>query len=136
MLTTNVDKMAPGANFTNILRPAFTRTDSKNAKNNDNLTVFFALLGSARFKASCKMLIKLTPDDGQTEVVWVFTESFCDFQVKILRLKCTIWQNCEIANSFKFVILLWSVLQTFQGNTPWRARPFYHQFYHIKYCKT
>jgi hypothetical protein len=32
-----------------------------NPKAQKDLTVFFALLGSARIKAACKMLMKLTP---------------------------------------------------------------------------
>ena len=51
----------PGFNFTNILRAAFTRADPKSAKKQLNLTVFFALLGSARVKAACRTLVKLTP---------------------------------------------------------------------------
>ena len=51
----------PGVNFTNVLRPAFTHTDPKSAIKLLNLTVFFALLGSARVKAACRTLVKLTP---------------------------------------------------------------------------
>jgi len=47
-------------NFTNILSAAFMRVDPKSAKKTDNLTVFFALLGSAPVKAAHKMLVKLT----------------------------------------------------------------------------
>jgi len=36
----------PGVNFINILRAAFVRPDPESAKKTDNLTVFFALLGS------------------------------------------------------------------------------------------
>jgi len=46
---------------TNILRLAFTRADPKSAIKTDNLTIFFALLGSARVKDERKMLAKLTP---------------------------------------------------------------------------
>ena len=50
-----------GVNFTNILRAAFTGADPKSAIKLLNLTVFFALLGSARVKAACRTLVKLTP---------------------------------------------------------------------------
>jgi len=39
--------------------------DPKSAKNTDNLTVYFGLLGSVRVKAAQEMLMKLTPDDHQ-----------------------------------------------------------------------
>ena len=51
----------PGVNFTNVLRAAFTRTDPKSAIKLLNLTVFHVLLGSARVKAACRMMVKLTP---------------------------------------------------------------------------
>ncbi len=50
-----------GVNIINVLPAAFVRTDHESAKKADNLTVFFALLGSAHAKAACKMLMKLTP---------------------------------------------------------------------------
>ena len=56
-----VEPHPPRVNFTNILRAAFTRVDPKSAKKMLNLTVFFALLGSVRVKAACRMLVKLTP---------------------------------------------------------------------------
>jgi hypothetical protein len=43
----------PGVNFTNILCAAFGRADFKSAKNADNLTVFFALLGAISVKRWC-----------------------------------------------------------------------------------
>jgi len=49
-----------GQNFTNILQKTFTPKDPKSAKEIVSFTVFFALLGSARVKASHKMLVKLT----------------------------------------------------------------------------
>ena len=51
-----------GVNFTNVLWAAFTPADPKSAKKLLNLTVFFALLGSACVKAARRMLVKLTPD--------------------------------------------------------------------------
>jgi len=60
---------APGVYFINILRAAFTNTDPENAKKTDNFTVFFALLGSTRVKALCKMLVKLTPGLNFTNVL-------------------------------------------------------------------
>ena len=46
------------ANFTNILRAAFTSTDPKSAIKLLNLTAFFALLGCELVKAVCKLLVK------------------------------------------------------------------------------
>ena len=51
----------PRVNFINVLREAFTLADPKSTKKLLNLMVFFALLGSARVKAACRMLVKLTP---------------------------------------------------------------------------
>ncbi len=50
-----------GVNFINILRAAFMHADPESVKKIDNLTVFFTLLGSARVKVVCRMLIKLSP---------------------------------------------------------------------------
>ena len=47
--------------FTKILRAAFMRADPKSAIKLLNLTVFFALLGSACINAASRMLVKLTP---------------------------------------------------------------------------
>ncbi len=47
-------------NFINILRAAYMCADPESAKKTDNLTVFFALLGSVCIKAARKMLEKLT----------------------------------------------------------------------------
>jgi len=44
-----------------ILRAAFGGADPESAKNTVNLSVLFALLGSAHKKAACRTLIKLTP---------------------------------------------------------------------------
>ncbi len=40
---------------------AFSCADPKGTKKTDNLTVFFALLGSARVKAAHRLLMKWTP---------------------------------------------------------------------------
>jgi len=48
-------------NFINVLWAAFSNADPKSAKKTDNLTVFFALLESARLNAARKTLTKLTP---------------------------------------------------------------------------
>jgi len=48
--------------FNNILRKTFTNADPKSAKDTDDLTVIFTLLGSAQVKAACKMLVKSTKD--------------------------------------------------------------------------
>jgi len=44
-------------------------TDSKSAKKTDNLSVFFAPLGSVRVKAAHKMLVKLTPGVNFTNLL-------------------------------------------------------------------
>jgi len=60
-LTNRRDWMTTGVNFINVLLGAFTRADPKSTKKTDDLTVFFALSGSACAKAACRMLMKLTP---------------------------------------------------------------------------
>jgi len=45
-----------GVNFINVLIAAYTRADPESAKKTDNLTVFFALSGSACIKAARKCL--------------------------------------------------------------------------------
>jgi len=49
-----------GVNFINVLPASFARKDPESATKTENLTVFFALLGSAHIKAAHKMLMKLT----------------------------------------------------------------------------
>jgi len=56
----------PGVNFTNIVLEAFAHRDPKSEKRTDDLTVIFALLGSAHVKASLKLLVKSTLD-GRVE---------------------------------------------------------------------
>ena len=51
----------PGVNFTNILQAAFMHEDPKRAKKTIKLSSFYAILGSARVRAACRMLVKLTP---------------------------------------------------------------------------
>jgi len=55
----------PVINFINVLQAAFMRANPKSAEKTDNLTVFFALSGSAQVKAARKMSTKLTPDGSQ-----------------------------------------------------------------------
>jgi len=45
----------PGVNFVNILQAAFVHADPKSSKKNINLTVFFALLGSAHINAAMQV---------------------------------------------------------------------------------
>jgi len=54
-------RITSGQYFINILQAAFMNADPKSAKKNDNLTVFFALLGSVHAKTAHKTLVKLTP---------------------------------------------------------------------------
>jgi hypothetical protein len=51
----------PGINFIKVLRAVFTLKEPKSPKQLLDLTVFFALSGSAGVKAACRMLMKLTP---------------------------------------------------------------------------
>ncbi len=54
-------KLTAGVNFINVLWAAFTCADPESAKRAVKLsTSFLALLRSARTKAACKMLMKLT----------------------------------------------------------------------------
>ncbi len=50
-----------GVNLINIFRKAFMCADPKSIKKTDDLTVFFAHLGSVRTKAACRRLVKSTP---------------------------------------------------------------------------
>jgi len=43
------------------MRSFYTNRSQKHIKKTDNLTIFFALLGSARIKADFRKLMKLTP---------------------------------------------------------------------------
>ena len=51
-------KLTPGVNFINVFTSSFYKHRSQKLL---NLTVFFALSGSAHVKAARKMLVKLTP---------------------------------------------------------------------------
>ena len=63
----------PCVNFTNILQAAFTRIPQK-CKKAVKLSSFIALLGSARLKAACRMLVKLTP--CQQNIRWMMNAFF------------------------------------------------------------
>jgi len=54
--------MRAGVNFINIQGAALLSTDPISAIKTNNLTVFFALFGSAYAKAAHILLMKLTPD--------------------------------------------------------------------------
>jgi len=54
--------LTPGVNFNNILLATFTCIGPKITKKTDDLTVFFALLGSEHAKPARKTLMELTPD--------------------------------------------------------------------------
>jgi len=47
-------------NFTNVLSTTFKQGDPESVKKTNNLTVFFALSGSARVEAAGRVLMKLT----------------------------------------------------------------------------
>jgi len=72
----------PWVNFTNILRAAFTRADPKSANKQLNLTVFFALLGSARVKAARRTLVKLTQVGQFHQRVTLIRSKLTEEQVK------------------------------------------------------
>jgi len=55
------DIKAAGVNIINVLLAAFAYEDPKSIEKTDNLTVFFALLGSVCVNAARRMLMKLTP---------------------------------------------------------------------------
>jgi hypothetical protein len=50
----NENNWMTGVNFINVLRAAFAPVEPKSAKKTNNLTVFFALLGSTHVKAANK----------------------------------------------------------------------------------
>ena len=53
---------SPGVNYINVLLATFTLEDPKSAKQLLDLTVFFALLGSAGVRAAAhRTLVKLIP---------------------------------------------------------------------------
>ncbi len=51
----------PGVNFINVLQAPFERKDPESTKKADSMTVFFALLRSARLNTALRMLMKFTP---------------------------------------------------------------------------
>ncbi len=51
----------PGVNFINVCLSSFHTRRSQKCKKTDDLTVFFALQGSACAKAACRTMMKLTP---------------------------------------------------------------------------
>ncbi len=60
-----------GVNFINVLWAAFTHTNPKSAKKIVKLSIFFALLGSARSKAVCRTLMKWNPGFQHRAVTFV-----------------------------------------------------------------
>ena len=59
------EKLTPSGNFTNVLRAAFMCVDPKSELKLLNLTIFFAILGSARVKAARRTMVKLTPSGNK-----------------------------------------------------------------------
>jgi hypothetical protein len=55
-------KLTPGVDFINNLRAVSMWVDLKNVKIEPSHHYLFALFGSVRVKAVCKMLMKSTPD--------------------------------------------------------------------------
>ena len=64
----NTAYLSSGVNFINVLTSYFYARRSQKRKKLLNLTVFFALLGSARVKAACRMMVKLTPGVNTTKL--------------------------------------------------------------------
>ena len=60
-------KKLRGVNFINVFMRSFYPCSSQKCKKLFELTVFFALLGSAHIKAASKILLKLTPGFIQDE---------------------------------------------------------------------
>jgi len=56
-----------------ILQAAFACADPKSVKKTVNLTVFFVLSGSLNIKATCRMLMKLTPEENPTTLFFACT---------------------------------------------------------------
>jgi len=52
-----------------FMHAAFMLADPKGAKKTDNLTVFFAPLGSAHLKAASRTVMKLTFNGVQSNVI-------------------------------------------------------------------
>ena len=88
----NLLVLTPGVNFTNILQAAFMHADPKSAIKLLNLTVFFALLGSAHVKAAHRTLVKLTPGP------WI--------QTNYLKLSKT-FQTVLSKDSLSLMIVFW-----------------------------
>jgi len=79
----------PVVNFTNSLWGAFTNEDPIIAKNTVKPSVFFALSGSVCVKATCKILVKLTPGVVFTNGLWDALE-----QPDPKRAKRHWWRDC------------------------------------------
>jgi len=66
----------------------------ESAKKTDNLTVFFAFLGSVNVKATCKMLMKLTPEINFINILrTLFLLIFCAKNFKPKTQLCNFWHQ-------------------------------------------
>ena len=67
-------KLSLVVDFINLFTRSFNTCRSCKRKKLLDLTVFFALLGSAHIKAARKMMVKLTPEGGQESVSALFPD--------------------------------------------------------------
>ncbi len=76
---------SPGLNFNKILQAAFTPADPKSAKKTDDLTVFFALLGSAHIEVARKTFVKLTTSIVISKIFYgqIFCEQITKLQKRL-----------------------------------------------------
>jgi len=89
--------LTPGVNFTNVLEPAFTRTDLKSTKRRPSDQCLFELLGSASAR---KMLMKLTPVADPIKLFFFPNKEFLRFFAAklghfIIISFCSMYQNTQ-----------------------------------------
>jgi len=71
-------KLAPGINFINVLRAAFTEAVPKRVKIMSSHQYLFTLLGSACLKAAHKILMKLTTGVNFINILFkTFSKKMC-----------------------------------------------------------
>jgi len=98
-------RASPSVNFTYILLKAFAWADLKSAKNTVKSSVFFVPLGSVRVKATCKMLVKLTPRSWSNQPFCCLPRLWL-YKTKINWIKCVSYHK---RGSLKNILFLeWS----------------------------
>jgi hypothetical protein len=78
-MTFTLMKLTAGVNFTIILQAAFRRANPKSAERKKVIVCLFALLGSARAKASGKTLLNLTQALGSLSQI---SRLICSFSYR------------------------------------------------------